>query len=388
MEFYQISDSNYQRALKSHLRKYVIRVEFLSYYESEIKNATQRAIKDVVGSLNINRQQLTRRTCSLSLLNCVGKTCEMVNYGDKFRLYIGIEDGDDVYWFSQGVFAIQNAVRSDDYFTLEGVDKGGILDGSLGMNIVDSQYIIPSGENIRDVIIDTLGLNIESYNHQSIRSSALSRPIDPQSPIVDFKFRNYVTQSEISIDTNAPVGDLLTFLADGYSAEVYYDINGRLIFADDLAMQTGNGYGKLPIKWTFKEDQVSNVQYTRNSDVKNVVTVYTNSSEFENVSEVIRNNNPSSPNRIDFVGVRRMNSVEIPYVGESPDEQRKYCVAHGEYLLSQEEFNQNSISFSAILVPHLDVGDRIMYKEDSFVINSIDINLDGTEMSIVATQIQ
>lgn len=254
------------------------------------------------------------------------------------------------------------------------------------MNI--GQYIIPSGENIRDVIIDTLGLNIESYNHQSIRSSALSRPIDPQSPIVDFKYRNYITQSEISIDTNAPVGDLLTFLADGYSAEVYYDINGRLIFADNLAMQTGNGYGKLPIKWTFKEDQVSNVQYTRNSDVKNVVTVYTNSSEFENVSEVVRNNNPSSPNRIDFVGVRRMDSVEIPYVGESPGEQRKYCIAHGEYLLSQEEFNQNSISFSAILVPHLDVGDRIMYKEDSFVINSIDINLDGTEMSIVATQIQ
>lgn len=387
MEYYQTNDRFYGMSLKGARRVYAIRIELLTYYENPIKDMTLLAIKDVVGVINNNYQQLTRRTCSLNLLNYDENIADFVNYGDKFKLYVGLLVGSDIYWFSQGVFAVQNVSRSTDYFTIEGVDKGGILDGTVGLNVVDSKYIIPSGQNIRSAIRDTLALNLEQHNYRPVVSSTLSRPVDPQDVIVDMDYSNAVLQSEIAIDSNAPIGDLIVSLADGYSADVYYDTNGRLNFVHNVAAMTTDSYEKLPVKWVFNDAQVYDVQYTRSSNVKNAVTVYTNSSEFENVSATVYNTNPQSPNRIDLIGLRRMDSVEIPYVGASPEEQKRYCTAHGEYLIGQEEFNQNSITMTSIMIPHLDVGDRFIYKDNSFVIRSIDMNLDGTDMTISAIQI-
>lgn len=388
MEKYNLIDQNYKLSFRNPKRVYAIKIELLSYYESPIKDMTFIAIKDVVGTISSNNQQLTRKTCSLNLLNYDENISDFIYYGNKFALYIGVLVGSDIYWISQGIFVVQNASRNKDYFTLEGVDKGGILDGSVGSNSVETQYIVPVGSNIRDVIKDILTLNIENHITIPVSSSVFSRPIDPTDVLVDMWYKNIYTQAEISIDSNSPIGDLIVSWADGYFANVYYDKNGRLNFVRNIASSLTENYNKLPINWIFDDSQVHEAQYSKRSDIKNVVTVYTNSANFENVSATTYNTNPQSPNRIDLIGIRRMESVEIPYVGATPKEQKKYCEAHGEYLLSQEEFNQNSINLSVILIPHLDVGDRIMYGEDSFIINSININLDGTDMSIAANQIR
>lgn len=387
MNKYQITDKTYELGYLNPRRVYLINIELLSYYENPIKDMTLIAIRDVVGTISNNYQQLTRRTCSLNLLNYDKNIADFINYGDKFSLSIGLAVGADIYWFSQGIFVVQNASRNQDYFTLEGVDKGGILDGSVGLSIVDSQYIVPSGSNIRDVIKDTLATNIDSQSDLPVHSSVISRPLDPANVLIDMEYKDMYTQSEISVDSNSPIGNLFTSWADGYSAEVFYDVNGRLNFVRNIAASTTDGYKKLPIKWDFDDSQVYEAQYSKRSDVKNAVTVYTNSSMFENVSVTVYNTKPDSSNRIDLIGVRRMDSVEIPYVGTTPEEQRKYCEAHGEYLISQENFNQDTLSLTTIMIPHLEIGDCFVYKDNSYLIRSINLNLDATDMSISAIQI-
>lgn len=377
----------YEQTLKSPKRIYGVKIEILSYNESAIREMTLQAIRDVVGSIEASYQQLTRRTCTLHLLHYDENITDFIKYGDKFNLYLGLLVGNDVYWFPQGVFMTTNATRYRDYFSIEGVDKGGVLDGSVGLNIADVQYRIEVGSNVRQAIIDTLGHNFEQHIDKSIHSSTLSRPVDPKNPFVDLDYGAVYTQTEYSIDSNAPIGELLISLADGYGANVWYDLEGRLNFTHNVAFMSASAYNRLPIKWIFDDRQVAEAQYTTRSDTKNAVTVYTNSDIFENVSVTVYNTNPASPNRIDLIGVRRLDSVEIPYTKETPEEERARCTSHGEYLLSLEEFNQNSINMTTIMIPHLDVGDRIIYGDDSFLIQSLSLRLDGTDMEIAGTQI-
>lgn len=388
MDKFQIVDKSYKLSCLNTKRVYLIKIELLSYYENPIKDMTLIAVRDIVGTINVNHQQLTRRTCSLNFLNYDKNITDFINYGDKFALSVGLVVGNDVYWFSQGVFVVQNASRNRDYFTLEGVDKGGILDGSAGLGVVDSQFIVPSGSNIRDIIKDTLAINIDSQSDLPVHSSVISRPLDPANVLIDMEYKDTYTQSEVSIDSNSPIGNLFTSWADCYSAEIFYDVNGRMNFIKDVAASLTDGYKKLPIKWEFSDSQIYEAQYSKRSDVKNTVTVYTNSSIFENVSVTVYNTEPDSQNRIDLIGIRRMDSVEIPYVGISPEEQKKYCESHGKYLINQENFGQSSITLTTIMIPHLDVGNRFVYKDDSFVIRSIEFNLDSSDMVISATQIQ
>lgn len=53
--------------------------------------------------------------------------------------------------------------------------------------------------------------------------------VDTMSPLIDYYYKGIYTEAEISLDSNAPIGDLIKSLADGYGADVYYDVAGRLV---------------------------------------------------------------------------------------------------------------------------------------------------------------
>ena len=399
VEFYDEYNDEYLFALNQKHRRYKLRVELLGYYENVVGEITKDVSIDASGQITINNEQITRRSCSLNLINVEKQYLPSSNnpiwFNRKFKLWIGIVIKDKTYWWSQGVYFTQKATCDGNVVSIQGVDKGGALDGTIKTGMLDTTYIIESGTTIANVIRDTLMWNETNSPYLKRNTRATSYPIDPITPIIDSRFNTYHTQNEITLNGNDYISTLFSSLADGYGADAYYNTNGRFIFqqmADDNRI---DGYRFMARQWNFEADGEfyadSNVEY--NFDSYNVVTVYTNESDLVNVSYTAANNNPLSPLRLDSAGVRRMSDVEIPYVNVSQDEMEQRCKAYADYLLMKEAMRGMSISFSSPIIPHLDVNrtigitdKRFDLDDETFVVNSITIPLSAEAMQINATR--
>lgn len=393
MEYLNLVDDEYKRMLYSSGSKYLVKVELLNIFEKPFDLIKGEISKDVSGEITINLEQLTRRTCNVSFFNQDGKY--IINEDNpfwmskKFKLYIGISDDTNTYWFEQGVYLATSVENQDGIFTVNGIDKGGAIDGSLNTNIIETQYIVESQSNIYKVISDSMSLSFNLPN--GVQSN-----VDTVSPLIDYYYKGIYTEAEISLDSNAPIGDLIKSLADGYGADVYYDVAGRLVFEKSLPDDSTNKYSYVPIEWEFIDNEglYNDLSLSYEYSAKNTVTVYTNSSEFENVSYTAYNDNPCSPIRVSLVGIRRMDSVEIPYVEENVKRMTQRCKEYAEYLLIQETFNGLKANFNSVLMPHMDVGKAVSIvdklnnlNDNKFIISSLSMPLDGSEMSVDATQV-
>lgn len=393
MEYLNLVNDEYKRMLYSSGSKYLVKVELLNIFEKPFDLIKGEISKDVSGEITINLEQLTRRTCNVSFFNQDGKY--IINEDNpfwmskKFKLYIGISDDANTYWFEQGVYLATSVENQDGIFTVNGIDKGGAIDGSLNTNIIETQYIVEPQSNIYKVISDSMSLSFNLPN--GVQSN-----VDTVSPLIDYYYKSIYTEAEISLDSNAPIGDLIKSLADGYGADVYYDVAGRLVFEKSLPDDSTNKYSYVPIEWEFIDNEglYNDLSLSYEYSAKNTVTVYTNSSEFENVSYTAYNDNPCSPIRVSLVGIRRMDSVEIPYVEENVKRMTQRCKEYAEYLLIQETFNGLKANFNSVLMPHMDVGKAVAIVDKSnnlndnkFIISSLSMPLDGGEMSVDATQV-
>lgn len=393
MEYLNLVNDEYKRMLYSSGSKYLVKVELLNIFEKPFDLIKGEVSKDVSGEITINLEQLTRRTCNVSFFNQDGKY--IINEDNpfwmskKFKLYIGISDDANTYWFEQGVYLATSVENQDGIFTVNGIDKGGAIDGSLNTNIIETQYIVEPQSNIYKVISDSMSLSFNLPN--GVQSN-----VDTVSPLIDYYYKSIYTEAEISLDSNAPIGDLIKSLADGYGADVYYDVAGRLVFEKSLPDDSTNKYSYVPIEWEFIDNEglYNDLSLSYEYSAKNTVTVYTNSSEFENVSYTAYNDNPCSPIRVSLVGIRRMDSVEIPYVEENVKRMTQRCKEYAEYLLIQETFNGLKANFNSVLMPHMDVGKAVTIvdklnnlNDNKFIISSLSMPLDGGEMSVDATQV-
>ena len=396
MEYFNRYTSNYINAIKKYHNVYKVRLELLGYFENVIGEITKDLSITAQGQININYQPITRRSCSLTLINVDKKYTPSPDnpfwYERKFKLWIGVVDGDDIYWWAQGVYFTQSATSDGNSVSIEAIDKGGALDGTLGMNAADVQYIVPAGSNISKLIKDTLMLNTYALSDKIVNPS--KKPLDPVTPIIDIKYNKATTQSEISVDANSCLGDLFQSLVNGYNADVYYDINGHLQVADMTDGNRVDGYRYMACQWKYDAKDafygLSNFQYT--FDGKNAVTVYTNASNMENISYTAYNNNPASPLRVALCGVRAMESQEIDYVDVAESDMLKKCRQYADYLLIKESMRGASVTFDSPIVPHLDVNRTISitdkkegFDNELFVIQTITIPLAIGSMSISAT---
>lgn len=400
LEFYDEYNDEYLFALNQKHRRYKLRVELLGYYENVIGEITKDVSLDASGQININNEQITRRSCTLSLINVdkeyLPSPDNPIWVNRKFKLWIGAVIGDKTYWWSQGVYYTQSVTNDGNIVNVQGVDKGGALDGTIKTGMLDTTYIVEANTTIANLIRDTLMWNESNSPYLRRNTRASSYPIDPIAPIIGTRFNTYRTQNEISLNGNDYISTLFSSLADGYGADAYYNTNGRFVFqqmADDNRI---DGYRFMAHQWDFSDTDSfycdSSVEY--NFDGYNVVTVYTNESDIINVSYTAANNNPLSPLRLDAAGVRRMSDVEIPYVNVSQDEMESRCKAYADYLLMKESMRGMSISFSCPIIPHLDVNrtigitdKRFNLSDDTFVINSITIPLSAEAMQINATKV-
>lgn len=399
LEFYDEYNAEYLYALRQKHRRYKIRVELLGYYENVIGEITRDVSLGSSGQVTINNEQITRRSCSLNLINVDKKYLpsqdSAIWFNRKFKLWLGIEVGKKTYWWSYGVFYTQKATCDGDTVSIQGVDKGGALDGTIKTGMLDTSCIVEAGTTLTNVIKDTLMWNEFSSPYLNHRTGASAYPVDPITPIISTKFDGIRTQNEITINSNDYISTLFSSIADGYGADAYYNTNGHFCFQVMADESRIDGYRFMAHQWDFsdEDDMYSNASVDFNLDGYNVVTVYTNESDLENVSYTAANNNPASPLRLDSAGIRRMADVEIPYVNVPQSEMQARCKAYADYLLMKEAMQGMSITFSCPIIPHLDVNRTIgitdkRYNLDhaTFVVNSITMPLSAEAMTVNATQ--
>lgn len=428
MEYFNNYTPEYEKALKNNsVIRCLLKIELLSSNESVIGEITKDLTYDTQGQININYNQLVRRSCSLTVANVDNKYIPSPNnpiwYNRKFKLWVGVlDDTGDVYWWSQGVYYSRSVTANAHTISIEAVDKGGALDGTLKTNLADAQYIIEAGTAVSDAVKETLALNIGANikMNNSDSYAGISMPIDPVKPLVDLSYNNKILQADVSVDTNSYIGELLTSLADSYGADVYYDAEGRLRFTGIADIFFIDGYRCMAHQWDFinLSSGFANPNYEYSFDGINAVTVYTNlssdaqalanaqteaktgdvpqdeSEKVQNISYTAYNVNPQSPLRVGAVGLRQMSSQEIEYIDTTQSDMETRCQQYAVSLLQKESLKGMSLSFECPLIPHLDVNKTIGITDEyqninaeTFIIQSITIPLGANSMKISSTNV-
>ena len=396
MEYYNQVTSEYLFALKQQRCHHKFKLELLSANENVIGEIIRDVSLSTEGQVTINYGTITRRACTLTVMNTDRRYTPNQNsffwVNRKFKLWLGIAYKENTYWFAQGVFYATDVSSDGNSITINGVDKGGALDGTLKLNAVDGQYIIETGSNIFNVVTSLLSENM-----------GVSM-VDPVEPIVDTYFKNQVVQEEISISENEYIGDLLTKLAESYGADVYYDVNGRLNFVRLADCDLINGYDRIPTQYRFDDSTARYLNSTISCqyDFVNAVTVFTNinatdsdGNAIENVSYTAYNKNPMSPINIYSIDIRRLESVETQYInGLTKEQMLKRCKSHADYLLLKSSMVKLSVDFTCITVPHLDVNQIVIIsdkakqiEDERFVIQSISMPLSASATTIQAVSL-
>lgn len=394
MEYFNFTDYAYFQYLQSARHKMLkVKIELLSDFENVVGDITKYFCKETDGQININYQQLVRRSCSITLMN-VEEAYRNISFWSerKFKLWIGAIIGDDTYWFSFGIYLTKSVKVSNHDLSIEAVDKGGILDGTLKTNMMASQVLIEKGSSIAQFFRDTLLLS-ENYFIT-----------DPVPPIIDRAFERAKIETDVSINRGEYVGKMFETVANAYGADIYYDVDGRFTVNILTGGNRGDGYNLLPSLFDFTSANMKwidpNIDYE--NDYVNSVTVFTNISaknskgeEIPNVSYTAYNNNPLSPLRISATRIRQIEPQEIAYINVLPNRMERICKEYANYLLFKNSMIAMSVSFTSQIMPHLDVDKIITITDETkglsaarFVIQSLTIPLSANEMSIQCTNTQ
>lgn len=380
-EYYNVANAEYFRYLRSTTGscRYLIKVELLDNYENTIGDITRFVSESDMGKISVNATQGLRRSGNLTLVDVDGKILDNENnvfWSDcKIKIYIGVTnaDKDNIYWHSYGVYCVKSASVNENTIALELVDKFALLDGTLKTGMTEVQYKIPVGTNIYQLICDVL-----------IMDKGNGLPLDASEPLIDYKFKTATVQSEIVIEADNYIGQILTELATSYSANVYYNTDGHLVFS---TAESDSAYKNNAVIWKFDSDSIlSNANYLYDYACENTVTVYTNATTEVNASYTAYNNNPQSPVRVDLKGVRRMPSVEIALT-VTDDSTEDRCRQWAEYLLNQKSRISMSANWDSTPVPHIDVDNLVETDEGVFLVQTISFPLGNDTMSISASKL-
>lgn len=406
-EYLNQHSNAYDSALSSLNNNYRIRLEILTDEETVIGEITKDLSLTATGQITINYEQITRRSCSLSLINVDNKYIPTKNspfwLNRKFKLWLGLVVGKDTYWWSQGIFYTVSANATGRILSIEGVDKGGALDGTLKLNMTEAQYQFKRGKALTEMIKQTLALDVGNpygANNSPIGFGG-NRPIDSQPPLIGIEYYGFNTVADISIDANSYISEMFVNMAELYAADCYYNTNGNLVFEQHI---DSSGYNYVPTQWSFTDlsSTFDDVNYEYSYEGENVVTVYTNTTEagVRNVAWTAYNTNPLSPLNV-ATGIRRAPHIEIPYYHNeqlSQDQQEaqqiKDCRSTANHYLLANSMLGMTLNFNAPIIPHMDVNktiqisDRYADIEDGiYVVQSITMPLSSDKMQISATNI-
>lgn len=406
MEYFNRYSDDYINTLKTGNGHYKIRLEILSDNEYVVGDITKDVSLSAQGQITVNYEQITRRSCSLTLIDVDSKYVPHKNspfwINRKFKLWVGLVVYNDIYWWSQGVFYTISATAQGNTLSIEGVDKGAALDGTLKLNMTDYEYVIERNDNLAETVKQLLALDVGASQLTAMNGLVYSgsKPIDCIQPIIGVQYFNQKVYSQIVIDANNYIGDIFTKLAELYNADCYYDTEGHFMFVPYIESV---GYQYVPRQWDFDDLSAffEDANYNYTYEGENTVTYYTNTTDagVANVAWTAYNTNPLSPLNIS-TGIRRAQSQEIPYYEYSSDAEANKeqmiqdCRAAANHYLLRNSLIGMQLSFSCPIIPHMDVNktigicDRLVGIEDGvFVVQSVTIPLSAEKMNISATNI-
>lgn len=380
MEYTDVYNQDYVKLLKHRMYNIMLKFEILDWSEKVIEEITYDISSDNLGKISANYNQGVRRTISFSLYDYNGKykpseDSPFQTY-KKFKVYLGIKNNDDIYWWSQGVFIAKNVSYNNRVLEVEGVDKFGVFTDALDFCKLQETYVIPRGTKVKNIISDILLLESKKMTVYDISDI-----------ILDLKYVDTTLPYDIKKEIGSYLGDVLIEIATSLNADIYYDMNGHLC----LSPNKDGKYDKLQPMYHYEKDDLIN--FTMNIDMtnaKNIFTVY-GYDEFEKLHQYTAiNDNPLSPIRQSLLG----NKPEEPEENDMCTNDDT-CIDYANYLLKQNCVYTLASNLQSHIIPNLEVDNVVAitdnyYKLDyvSFVIKSLSIPLGVGLTSLELTNIQ
>ena len=208
-EFLIVNNSNMYNfdMIQTILRKgkYTSRYRLFLLYPDEKINyeIPQSDIINDAGNYTENYQNGQRRNANISLVNINGQYTPNINsiwIYDKFRLDVGVEYNDEVFWFPRGIYIMGNpSVQhndSDKQISLSLVDKFALLEGHMGT--LETTYEIPEGTDIESAIKAILTID-----------SGSGYALDLKPIIYDHSFKGRRTPYTIRKDAGSNFGEII-----------------------------------------------------------------------------------------------------------------------------------------------------------------------------------
>lgn len=389
---YEYTNSDYEHLIKQPVKLYKFKIELLSHWEYTLDEIVQDISSSSAGQITVNREQGLRRSCSFTLTDIKQEYIPTENskfwYNRKFKLFTGIydRDNDKTYWYSQGVFITQNAKAEHNLVTINAVDKFGLFDGTLNTQMCQTTYKVEKGTIIGNFIRDTLALDMGN-----------GIPADPIIPIIDTEIENKKIKADIVLNAGQYIGDFFTEIATSFGCDVYYDRQGHFKLTRKFNDDISTYYIYKGVSWEFNSEEINfispNVDYQY--DGINTVTISSNNTEGIVYTYTSINDNPNSPVSVSKIGTRYDKTNPVTYISMGSSQSDDTCRQYGEYLLLKNACMTVNINFNCPILPHLDVDDTIYIKDkylnfqrDKFLIQSLTIPLNNSEMSVSVVNVQ
>lgn len=333
----------YEEALKAKHRKRVYKIEWMDKHE----NILGEVIGDVIdGNVSGEKKNGIRRTCNLTLKNDDGKYTPnedgLVWISNRFKLWSGLMIN-DVPTFpdrAQGVFVLGNPNTTGRFAertaSIEALDKFALLNGEMS-GTLKYWYSIPVGVKVSNAVKTIL------------IQSGLTETKVIITPTIE------VTPYAINGSPGDTWGDILLKLASMINYQVYFDVNGNLVF-EPLTDEKKKGS-----VWTFHKNEVTYLGGTHDYDfkkIKNSIVVYGDNIDGLQVKGVAVDDNPFSPTNINKIG----EIVETETDDVIPSD--IYATAKAEYLLKESIQNYESINISCIPIDTIGEDDIVELEDD------------------------
>lgn len=373
-----MSFDRYLKVIKENFRP-AIKIEWLNPDESvnfEFTNALYKIDVD----LNVNYTNGSRRSCTLTLNNdrkAFPVDFDNIWIGQKFKLWMGIYlDTETPYYFPQGVFYVTNP--SDIYnpdtrtITINGSDKWAYLDGTL-FGRLSGTYQTSIDVDLYSAIREILKLS--RFKDDFGKADNKEEMVDPVSPLLSPDFKNKKTElTTINKDTGktekttkyvwecpytaivergGTLADVLLEYATILCANIYYDVNGRLVLEPMIDTAEDITDTNKEILWHYTVDEKTFLGLTQEHDFEKihndfiVVGNVVNGYQFKGR---VQNRNPLSNTCVQKIGLRTREPYEDNQYAS--DEQ---CVELAKYYAKTDTILQKSGGISSVTLYHLDV---------------------------------
>lgn len=373
-----MSFDRYLKAIKDNFRP-AIKVEWLNPDES-VNFEFTNALYNIDVDLNVNYTNGSRRSCTLTLnndRNVFPVDFDNIWIGQKFKLWMGIYlDDKTPYYFPQGVFYITNP--SDTYnpasrtVTINGADKWVYLDGTL-FGRLSGTYQTNIDVDLYSAIRELLKLS----RFKDDFSSADNREemVDPTPPLLTPDFKNKQTElTTVNKDTGETetvkkyvwecpytaivergntLADVLLEYATILCANIYYDVNGRLVLESMIDTAEDITDTNKEILWDYTVDEKTFLGLTQKHDfekIHNDFIVLGNIVNGYQFKGRVQNRNPLSNTCVQKIGLRTMEPYEDNQYYS--DEQ---CIELAKYYAKTDTILQKSGDISSVTLYHLDV---------------------------------